>query len=468
MQSFLIRNGQIVTHLDVFKGDILINHGKVQQVGANLKKVDSKTRIIEAEGLYVLPGGIDPHVHMELDVGGGLVSADNFETGTAAAIAGGTTSIIDFVTPTRQQSLLEALKERKAAARKSLCDYGLHMSITGWNVHTAAEMRKCVEDEGIPSFKVYMAYKETIGLDDKELLKVMDTARHLHARIALHCEHGDMVTYLRERFVAKGKTIPFYHPKSRPVEVEREAVIRALTMARITRCPLYIVHVSTLDAMTEIAAAIEKGQDIMAETCPHYLLFDDSQYDEPGVDGAAFVMSPPLRPSSHKHGLWRLLQKGQIGIVATDHCPFNMKGGKDRGKDDFTKIPNGVAGVEHRMALLYTYGVLAKKISLRQWVALTSTVPARVFGLYPRKGAIQPGSDADLLLWAPTKKHVISAKTQHQRCDHTIYEGKALTGQPHIVFVNGVIAYEEGNILVEKGNGSYLFRDIQKESTLTS
>jgi dihydropyrimidinase len=460
MTSLLVKNGQVVTAAKSVVCDILVIKNKIAAKGKNLEKADSHTRIIDAAGLYVLPGGIDPHVHMELPVGEGQYSSDDFETGTRAALAGGTTSIIDFVTPESGQSLIDALNERKKLAKKSLCDYGLHMSITGWNEGIPEEMRTCVEREGTPSFKVYMAYKETIGLEDAHLIAVMDTAAKLNARVIIHCEHDEIIRYLQAKFIAEGKTSPQYHPLSRPPEVEGEAVGRALLMAKHTGCPLYIVHVSTRDGVEKIARARSSGQDVLAETCSHHLLLDETEYSRPGFEGAAYVMSPPLRPKHHNNALWKAIRAGDIQTAATDHCPFHMKGQKDRGISDFTKIPNGVAGVENRVALLYTYGVLKKKISLCQWVNICAAAPAKIFGLYPRKGTIEIGADADLLLWDPHKESTISARTHHHHCDTSIYEGFLIKGNPHMVITNGTIAFESGSIKVERGSGCYLYRQL--------
>lgn len=458
MASLLIRNGHVITAGDSFEGDILVVDGKIHMLGKHLDVFEPEAEVIDASGLYVLPGGIDAHVHMEQDVGGGMVSADDFETGTRAAIAGGTTSIIDFVTPGPGQSLIEALRERKEAAKKSLCDYGLHMSITSWNRRTAEEMRQCVEQEGINSFKVYMAYKETVGLDDRDILAVMDAAAKLGARVTIHCENGDVVDYLQKKFIAEGKTTPKYHLLSRPPEVELEAVQRALLMADVTGCPLYIVHLSTTRALMKVMEAVGKDMDVKVETCPHYLELDKSEYNHSGFDTAAYVMSPPLRSEPDNVFLWEALGDGKIQVVATDHCPFNMVGQKERGIDDFTRIPNGVAGVENRMALLYTFGVMPEKITLNQWVAVTSTAPARIFGLHPRKGTISQGADADLLLWNPRVEGIISAETHHHNCDTNIYENFETAGEPYMVILNGKVAYKNGEFKIDRGAGKYIYR----------
>jgi dihydropyrimidinase len=455
--SLLLKNGTIVTDASCSKGDLFVRDGKIQTMGIDLTDAISGTKIIDAEGFYIFPGGIDPHVHMELPVGNGLVSSDNFESGSLAAIAGGTTTIIDFVTPERDQSLIEALEQRKDLASKSYCDFGLHMTPCSWNKSVSNDIKRCVEKEGIFSFKVYMAYKDFMGLHDRDLIRVMDTVSKLDGLVTVHCEHGDMVTYLQEKFISNGCTSPRYHPMSRPPYVESEAVNRAMMLARYTECPLYIVHVSTEEAMIKIQGAQKSGQKVIAETCPHYLLLDDKEYQRPGFDGAKYVMSPPLRKETDRNALWKALEEEFIQVVATDHCPFLMKGGKDRGIEDFTKIPNGVPGIEDRMTLLFTYGVLQKRLTLNQFVNASSTAAARIFGLYPRKGAIQEGSDADLVIWDPNQTDTISVRNHHQNCDTNIYEGFKRKGKPRIVIKNGQIAYNDG-IFTLKSRGNYLYR----------
>ncbi len=464
MKYTLIKNGQIATGTDSFRGDVLIHGGKIKALADHIEKPDAATEVIDASGLLVFPGAIDPHVHMELPVAG-TFSSDDFESGTIAALAGGTTTIIDFVTPERNQSLLQSLQERKEVAGKAVCDYGLHMSITRWDERVKAEMQQCVQSEGITSFKVYLAYKETIGLEDRELIAAMDWAARIDGLIVAHCEHGDAISYLQRRLLAEGKTEPRYHAASRPAEVEREAVVRAMTLAKITGASLYIVHVSTEDAVQEIAQARAAGQTVLAETCPHYLLLDEREYDRPLREAAAYIMSPPLRPPQHKGALWHGLASGYMQTVATDHCPFNLNGQKDRDLSDFTRIPNGVAGVENRLQLLYTYGVLENRISLNQFVRLVATGPAKIFGLYPRKGSLTVGADADIVLWNPESKSIISAKTHRQKCDTSIYEGFQVKGKPEIVIANGKIAFKDDQVLAHRGEGNYLLR--AKTSDLT-
>jgi len=466
MPAILIKNGEVLTGSERKVVDVLVLDGKIKAVGPELDAVDSHTEVIDATGRYVLPGGIDPHVHMELPVGGGMYSSDDFESGTRAAIAGGTTTIIDFVTPEKGQRLMEAARERKALAAKSLCDYGLHMSVTCWTPRTPEELKLCAESEGMTSVKLYMAYKKTIGLEDDNIKKVMRAAARLNMLAMVHCEHGNAVTYLQKRFISEGKTEPRFHPLSRPPEVEVEAAKRAVRMAEDTGCRLYIVHVSTGEVLADIERAAmsakskKRNLSVWAETCPHYLLLDEREYLRPGFETAAYVMSPPLRPGKNRAQLWRGIKTGRIQSVGTDHCPFHLKGQKERGLEDFTLIPNGVAGVEHRLMLLYRYGVLENRITPEQWVDITSTQPAKLFGLYPRKGTIAVGSDADIVIWDPGAEDVISAVNHHQNCDTTIYEGFRVKGKPCIVITNGRIAYKEGRFLVEKGAGNYLHRDV--------
>ncbi len=457
MHSLLVKNGQIVTEQKILTGDLLVVEGKIRAVGRGLEKPESGTRVLDATGLQVFPGGIDPHVHMELPVGG-TVSSDDFETGTVAALAGGTTTIIDFVTPERGESLLAALDARQALTQKSVCDYALHMSVTWWSKRIRQEMRTCVLERGIPSFKVYLAYKETIGLNDTELLHAMEAASELGALILAHCENGDAVSFLRRKLISERKTEPRYHAVSRPPEVEREAIVRAITLAKVTGAALYVVHVSTPEGATEIAAARRNGRTVFGETCPHYLLLDETAYERPAREAAKYIMSPPLRPKGYPERLWKALAVGSLQTVGTDHCPFRLSGQKDRDLSDFSRIPNGVPGVEHRLELLYTYGVGSGTLSLQQFAALTATNPAKIFGLYPQKGALAVGSDADIVLWNPEARGVISASTQKQNCDHTIYEGLEIRGRPEMVIARGRVVVENGTVSAARGDGRFLPR----------
>ena len=456
--GILIKNGTIVTATRTFVGDVLTSEGTIVAVGPDLEAAASDTTI-DASGQYVFPGGVDPHVHMELPFMG-TVSADDFESGTAAGVAGGTTSIIDFVIPARNQDMMEGLAEWHAKAKKSVADYAFHMAVTWWGDKSAEWMRRCVEEEGIPSFKTFMAYRGAIGVDDFELIKVMRTAKELGALTTVHAEHGDMVVHLQDQLFNEGPTGPKYHARSRPAPVEAEATSRAIMLARMTKEPLYIVHVTTAQSVEAIAEARSRGQNVMGETCPQYLLLDDSVYDKPGFEGAAAVMSPPIRPKGHQEPLWAALRSGTLEVVATDHCPFNQKGQKEMGKDDFRKIPNGAAGIEHRLALMYTYGVLEGRLDLNQFVDVTSTRAAKIFGLYPRKGSITVGADADLVIWDPEATGEISVKTHHHKVDRNIFEGFATKGAPSTVVVNGRVQFQDGDLRVTRGAGRYLKRSL--------
>jgi dihydropyrimidinase len=458
----LIRGGQIVSDGRSFQGDILVENEKIAAVAKKITKAVGVDRVIDAEGYEIFPGGVDPHVHLELETPAGI-SSDDFASGSRAALAGGTTTILDFVTPGRGESLLAALAARKAAAEKSFCDYGLHMSMTAFNESLAVEMESC-RHEGIVSLKTYLAYKDTIGLNDDEFLAVLDLARRLNLLVMVHAESGDMVSYLQKELLAEGKTAAGYHPFSRPPEVEGDAVGRALLMARLAGVPLYIVHVSTRQGVEAIAAARQAGQIVIGETCPQYLLLDESRYQGDADDSAAFVMSPPLRAREHQAALWESLAQGFIQTLATDHCPFTLAAKKKFAAADFTMIPNGCGGIEYRMSLLYSFGVKSGKIPLTRFVDLVSTRPAKTFGLYPRKGAIRVGSDADLVVWDPQSRCAISAARQWQRCDHTVYQGFELHGAPRLVFSRGEAVFENGKVQAAQGRGNYLFRDWGRES----
>jgi dihydropyrimidinase len=454
----LIKNGNIVTANDGWTGDVRCEDGRIVELGEGLD-AGAGDEVIDASGQYVFPGGLDPHVHMELPFMG-TVSADDFETGTAAGVAGGTTSIIDFVIPGRGDDLMEALASWHDKAAKAVSDYGFHMAVTWWGDQTAEWMRRCVEEGGINSFKTFMAYRGAIGVDDPELIKIMNTARELGALVTVHAEHGDMVVDLQDRLMAQGLTAPKYHALSRPAPLEGEATSRAIMLARMTKEPLYVVHVTCQQAMHAIAEARERGQEVYGETCPQYLLLDDSIYDTDDFEGAAAVMSPPIRPKGHQEPLWAALRSGILQVVATDHCPFNLVGQKDMGKDDFRLIPNGAAGIEHRLSLMYTYGVMAGRIDLNQFVDLTSTRAAKLFGLYPRKGAILVGSDADLVVWDPAATGEISAATHHHKVDRSIFEGFETQGTCSHVLVNGQVRFKDGNLDVTRGAGRYLKRSF--------
>lgn len=452
--NILIKNATIVNTDKTFSGDILTENGKIVEVAENIEAIEN-VQIIDATGLYAFPGGVDPHVHMELPTPAGN-SSDDFYTGSLAALAGGTTTIIDFVTPSRNESLTEALAKRKLAAEKSLVDYTFHMGISSFNKNTASEVIKCVE-EGITSFKVYLAYRNTIGIGYDDLKNIMQIIAENHGTLAVHCEDGDEINRLQKDFLSKGQTEPLYHALSHPENVESEAVAEVLKLAEETGCKTYVVHVSAKRSIELIAQHKSSGK-LYAETCPQYLFLDETNYQKPLPDSLKYVISPPLRKKESMNALWQHIGNGTIDVLSTDHCPFNTFGQKDVGKNDFTKIPNGAGGIEYRLALLFTYGVLENKISLQRFVELTSTNAAKIFGLYPQKGLIAVGSDADLVLWNPNTESTISTQTQFQKCDSNIYEGIQVKGNAAYVICNGNIVFADGKHAVENQKGRLLKR----------
>ena len=449
----LIRGGRVVTANASSRADVLVDGERIEAVSSEIPPAGA--RVIDATGRLVLPGAIDPHVHMALPIGGGVTSSDDFVSGSAAALAGGTTTLIDFVTPAPDQSLKSAVKARKAEAEAALCDWSLHASVVSWRDDSAREMAWCVE-QGLPSFKVYLSYQERgLGLRDGDLLRVMAAAAASRGRVLAHCENGDAVSFLRERLLAQGRRAPRFHAQSRLPEVEEEAVRRAIALAGLAECALYVVHVSTAAAAEAIRHARSRGLAVDGEACPHHLLLDESRYE--GEDAADFVMSPPLRPASEPPALWRAIAGRVLDVVSTDHCPFSRS---DRVRDlsDFTRIPNGVAGVEHRLPLLWTHGVLSGRISENRFVELVSTAPARLFGLAPRKGLVQPGADADLVIWDPDRAWEIRAATQRQRCDTTVYEGLRVRGRAETVLLRGRIVVEGGELTGRPNGGRFVAR----------
>jgi dihydropyrimidinase len=458
--GLLIKNGEIVTAADRYAADVYCDEGKVLAIGADLEKRSAKDETIDASGQLVLPGFIDPHVHMELPFMG-TVSCDDFFTGPASGVAGGTTCFIDFCIPARGQSLLEGFAQWRERSKKSPVDYTYHMAITGWSDKTADEMRAVVQEHGVTSFKVFMAYKNAIMVDDGELYLVMKHAAKLGAVVNVHAENGDAVFHLQKELVAKGDLGPEFHPVSRPSRVEGEATGRALMMARLHGTTAYIVHMTCRESVEALERAKLEGQKCYGETCPQYLLLDDTVFDKPDFEGSAYVMSPPIRPAhvGHHDALWRGLSTGMLDAVGTDHCPFTMEQ-KRMGKDNFTLIPNGAAGIEDRLQMMYTYGVCEGRFDVTRMVAYGSTNPAKIFGLYPRKGTIAIGSDADLVIYDPSAKGTRSAKTHHSKADRNIFEGFAVRGKPTYVIVNGRVQFKDGKLDVERGAGRFLERTV--------
>jgi len=455
MSQLLIINGTVINSDSAYDSDIAVSEGVIKEID-HLNPADFHGyQIIDAKGKYIFPGGIDPHVHLELPTPAGP-SCDDFRSGSEAAIAGGTVFLVDFVTPSRGQSLREALELRLKEAEKSLVDYSLHMGITWFDDSIPGQMEWCVREAGIRTFKVYLAYKGSIGLEYRELEQVMKSAALLDATVLVHCEEGDAILQNQQEFIRQGKTGPQYHALSRPSETESESVRKVIDLCRKTACKTYIVHTSTAKSIEYIRTAKKEGLPLFCETCPQYLMLDDSVYSLNPADAMKYVISPPIRSKLDQASLWDALADGTVDVISTDHCPFNTIGQKDVGINDFTKIPNGAGGIEYRLTLLYTYGVLTGKISLQRFVELTSDNAARIFGQYPQKGSIRAGSDADLVIWNPDLKSVISAKTQFQQCDSNIYEGMEITGLAEFVIKKGKIAFHIGKLTGTTQNGNFL------------
>lgn len=459
--DILIKNGTIVRAEELQKSDILIKDGKIEALGDNIKPVNQNTKIIDAEHYYIFPGGVDPHVHLHLETSVGY-SSDDFLSGSLAALAGGTTTIFDFVTPRKGQNLNDALTERLKHAENCLIPYTFHVSPIDWTENTEKEIDEIFAC-GINSFKVYMTYKETIGLDLEKTEKVMVAVAKNKGVLAVHCEDGDKIDELRKFYISQGNTSPEFHPLSRPAATEADSVKDIIELAEKTKCTVYLVHISSKESLVHIRAAREKGIKIYAETCPQYLLLDDLLYLGEFEQTAAFVISPPLRGLEDNVILWKALYDGSISTVGTDHCPFYLKQ-KAAGKNDFTKIPNGAGGIEYRLTLLYTYGVMQKRITINKMVELFSTAPARIFGIYPQKGEIAIGSDADLVVWNPNFVQDISIETQYQKTDLNIYDGLTAIGRAEFVISEGEIMIENNKPVNSNIKGKFIKRGVFNQS----
>jgi len=450
----VIRNGRIVTAVDDYHADLLIEDGKVAMIAKSID-IDAD-KVIDARGRLVIPGGIDPHTHMDLPFGGAS-SSDDFETGTIAAAHGGTTTIIDFAVQYKGQSLNEAVDVWHAKADgKASVDYGFHLICTDLPDSRLPEMKGMI-DQGVSSFKLFMAYPGVFLVDDATIYKAMQTAGANGGLICMHAENGVVIDAIVKQAIAAGHTAPKYHALTRPTKAEAEGVHRAIALAEIAETSVYIVHLSNSDALEEVTRARDNGVPAYAETCPQYLFLDYSVYEQPGFEGAKYVMTPPIREKWNQDRLWRGLKFNDLQVVSTDHCPFCMKE-KELGRDDFTKIPNGGPGVEHRMSLVYNGGVAGGRISLNRFVEITSTNAARIFGLFPRKGTIAVGSDADIVIFDPDEEMTISAKTHHMRVDYSCYEGMKVRGVTKTVLSRGEVVIEEGEYVGRKGHGSFLKR----------
>lgn len=452
--SLLIKNGRVVTASEDFTGDIFIEGETISAIGKDLQY--PADQIIDAEGMLIFPGGIDPHVHLDMPFMG-TFSSDNYESGTTAALHGGTTMVIDFVLQTQGKSLYSALEEwRGRSDGNALCDYSFHMAVTDFNENTRREIRDLVEKEGITSFKTFMAYKGALMIDDRQMIGLMNEVRDCGGMVTVHATNGDMIDYLVSKHRAEGKLTPLYHYLSQPEITESEAAGRFVDMAYHTGVRSYIVHLTCEGALNQVREATMRNQKVNVETCIQYLLLDASLYENDN-EGAKWVMSPPLRQKKDQETLWAGIQQGLVQVVGTDHCPF-MWEQKLMGEKDFSKIPNGHPAIEHRMELLYSEGVKKGRISINKFVELTSTNAAKIFGMFPRKGNLGIGADADLVIFDQEKKHTISAKTHHMNVDYSAYEGWEVTGKVSSVISRGKIAVSDGKLNLQKGHGQFIAR----------
>jgi len=456
--SVLIKNGRIVTAVDDYHADIFISNETVDVIGRDL--VIDADQVIDADGKLVIPGGVDPHTHLELPFGGTMTS-DTFETGTRAAAFGGTTCVIDFAVQTKGTSALDALEAwHEKAAGKTAVDYSFHMIITDMPEHRMPEMRG-LADEGVTSYKLFMAYPGAMLSDDGTIFRTMRKAGEDGTLVCMHAENGIVIDELIKIALADGNIEPKFHAYTRPTRLEAEGTHRALAIAEVARSPVYIVHLSCYDALQELRLAQARGVMAHAETCPQYLLLDIEAYDEPGFDGAKFVLTPPLREKWNQDELWNALRGESLNAISTDHCPFCLKEQKELGKDDFSKIPNGGPGIENRMSLIYHYGVGQGRIDLNRFVELTSTAPAKIFGLFPNKGTIAVGSDADIVIFDPDHEETISYynhKTHHMNIDYSAYEGFKVKGFTKTVLSRGRIIVDNHEYLGRAGDGSFVKR----------
>lgn len=451
--SLLIKNGRVITATDDYIADILIEGEVVTMIGKNLTvKADQE---IDAAGMLVMPGGIDPHVHLDMPFMG-TFSSDTHESGTRAALHGGTTTVIDFVLQKQGHSLKEALNEWNGRANgTAVGDYSFHMAVTDFNEGTKAEIKEMIA-AGITSFKTFMAYKGALMIDDRQMVALMQEVKREGGIVTVHATNGDMIDYLVGQHRAEGKLSPLYHYLSQPEITEAEASGRFADIADYTGCPGYIVHLTCEGALNAVRNATRRNQKVFVETCIQYLLLDASNYDK-GFESAKWVMSPPLREKKDQETLWAGINQGIVNVVATDHCPFMWKQ-KLMGAEDFSKIPNGHPAIENRMELLYSEGVHKKKISLNKYVEIACTNPAKIFGMFPRKGTIAIGSDADIIIFDPEKKHVLSASTHHMNVDYSAYEGWEINGKVKTVLLRGKVAIDNGECLVPKGYGQFIKR----------
>jgi dihydropyrimidinase len=459
--AILIRNGTVISATGAVPMDVLVDGERIVLLAEpGYANVGENDQVIDAAGTYVIPGGVDVHTHMELPFGGTFAS-DTFETGTRAAAHGGTTTIIDFPVQRTGEQVEAGLSDWHGKADGNCAiDYGFHMIIGGVDEQSLKAMEYLNDHEGITSFKLFMAYPGVFYSDDGQILRAMQTANRIGATIMMHAENGIAIDVLVAQALARGETDPRYHSLTRPWETEEEATHRAIMLAQIAQAPLYIVHMSAKQAVETLALGRDRGWNIFGETCPQYLYFSlEEHLSAPGFEGAKYVCSTPVRSKEehHQDELWRYLRTNDLSVVSTDHCPFCFKEQKELGLGDFSKIPNGIGGVEHRMDLIYQ-GVVDGQLTLPRWVELCSTTPARMFGLYPRKGVLAPGADADIVIYDPNATTRLSVETHHMNMDHSAYEGRVIQGRVRTVLSRGSVVIDDGNYVGTKGHGRYVKR----------
>jgi dihydropyrimidinase len=456
--SLLIENGRVITASDDYVADVYCENGTIAAIGTQLASRFRADRTLDAKGQYVLPGGIDVHTHLDMPFGG-TTSADDFETGTIAAAFGGTTSLVDFAIQYRGQTMRHALDEwMKKASGKAVIDYSFHMIVTELPDAELGDMDVMVRDEGVTSFKLFMAYPGVFMVDDATIFRALRRTGENGGLVCMHAENGGVIDLLVQEALRKGEKAPKYHALTRPPRAEGEATGRAIALAEMAGVPIYIVHLSSSDALKKVREARDMGLPAFAETCPQYLFLSCDNYEEPGFDGAKYVMSPPLREKWHQDVLWKGLAKDDLQVISTDHCPFCMAGQKELGKDDFSRIPNGAPGIETRLTLVHNGGVRQGRISLNRFVELCSTTPAKMFGLFPRKGTIAVGSDADIVVFDPEKQQTLGLKSLHMRVDYNPYEGTVVHGAPSHVISRGDVIIENDEFVGKRGAGQFVKR----------
>jgi dihydropyrimidinase len=455
--SVLIKGGRIVTAADDYVGDVYVDNGTISLIGESLDQPADK--VIDAAGKYVIPGAIDPHTHIEMFFGG-TTTCDDFTSGTVSAAFGGTTTLIDFCMQAPGTSFAQALDNyhEKIERCKPVIDVGFHIGITDLREGGTLEDLAKLPDEGVTSYKLFMAYKGAVMVDDETLFRAMETAAESGALVMVHAENGDAIDIIVKEAVAEGKKEPIWHARTRPMETEAEATNRAAQLARVAGCPLYVVHVSCQPAVEPIALARDKGWNVWGETCTQYLFVDESALDQPGFEGAKYIYTPPPRPKEHQEHLWKALGSDVLSVVSTDHCPFKWPEQKGINGEEFQVVPNGGPGIENRLHMLHEFGVRTGRITLNRFVELTSTNVAKLFGLYPRKGTITVGSDADIVVWDPEKQLTISAQSHHSNVDYNLFEGTEVTGAPEVVMVRGRVIVENDELVGKPGDGQFVKR----------